>query len=69
MTVLPAMMPCDVADPLLPAAALGIAFALSGLWARRARLRLAGWTTAGLVLLLVVAVAVLTARAPGGCPP
>lgn len=62
-------MPCDVADPLLPAAALALVFALSGLWARRRDWRAAGWTAFALAGLVLVAAAVLVVRAPVGCTP
>ncbi len=61
-------MPCDVADPLLPAAAFAIVFSVSGLWARRHDRRTAGWVLLGLAVMLVVGVVILVDRAPGGCP-
>jgi hypothetical protein len=62
------VLPCDVFDPALPAAGIAAIWALSGLWARRGRWRTAAWAVAGLVLVVAVAVLVVAARAPGGCP-
>ncbi|MCB1038101.1 MAG: hypothetical protein KDA94_01005 [Acidimicrobiales bacterium] len=62
------MTPCDVADVFLVGAAFAMVYAISGLWARRHRWQSERRTLLRLTALLLLAILVLIARGPMGCP-